>query len=270
MTAKTPTAAAIVMAAMLWAGAAEAAHLHVDPDAPLWMHVGAAALLVLHIGGGGVGIVSGAAALTARKGSRLHRAAGRIFLASMLVAYFIATCVSPFLSEGQRPNFIAGVMALYLLLSGWAATRPHSGAGAREFAGLAIALMVAAAGYLCMRMGAADPSGTVDGTPPQAFIMFVAAGAAAALGELHVIFRRTITGAARIARHLWRMCFSLFIASGSFFLGQQPIMPEWLRGSPILLVCALAPLAAMVFWLVRVRFSRQFMELEPRTEQTAG
>jgi hypothetical protein len=51
------------------------------------------------------------------------------------------------------------------------------------------------------------------------------------------------------------MCFALFIATGSFFLGQQDVMPKAVRGSPILFVLAFAPFAVMLFWLVRVRFA---------------
>ena len=80
----------------------------------------------------------------------------------------------------------------------------------------------------------------------------------AATGELNVILRGSISGAARIARHLWRMCFSLFIASGSFFLGQQQVFPKWLQGSSVLLIIALSPLAVMVIWLIRVRLTNWY------------
>lgn len=245
--------------AMSWADGAWASHLEVAPQAPEWMHLAAGALLAVHIGGGGIGIVSGAAALLLRKGGPAHRAVGKIFFVVMLIAYTVATCVAPFLNDGQRTNFVAGVVALYLLLSGWrAATHRDLRAGPLEIAGLAIALLITGAGVVLMRMGANNPTGTVDGSPAQAFIAFALVGAVAAVGELNVILRRTIAGAARISRHLWRMCFSLFIASGSFFLGQQRFMPGWIRGSPILLVCALAPLAAMIFWLIWVRFAGRF------------
>ncbi len=105
-----------------------------------------------------------------------------------------------------------------------------------------------------MRMGAASPSGTVDGSPPQAFVLFTIAGAFAAAGELNFLIRRQLSNVARIARHLWRMCFSLFIASGSFFLGQQQVFPEALQDSVLLLVLALAPLPVMLFWLGKIRF----------------
>ena len=53
------------------------------------------------------------------------------------------------------------------------------------------------------------------------------------------------------------MCFGLFIATGSFFLGQQKVMPEWMRGSPLLFVPVVLVLGLMVFWLLRVRFKRE-------------
>ena len=53
-------------------------------------------------------------------------------------------------------------------------------------------------------------------------------------------------GAASPARHascahLWRMCLGLFIATGSFFIGQQDDMPAFIQGSPILFILGFAP-----------------------------
>ena len=48
--------------------------------------------------------------------------------------------------------------------------------------------------------------------------------------------------------------FALFFAAGSFFIGQQKVMPLWMQGSPVLYVLGLAPLAFLIFWLIRVRF----------------
>jgi hypothetical protein len=65
-------------------------------------------------------------------------------------------------------------------------------------------------------------------------------------------------GAQRIARHLWRMCFSLFIASGSFFLGQAKVIPKPIRIVPLLAIPALLPLVLMFYWLLRVRFTKWY------------
>src|ERR1022692_5020033 len=56
-----------------------------------------------------------------------------------------------------------------------------------------------------------------------------------------------VFSAERIVRHLWRMCFGFFIATGSFFLGQQQVFPAWLRGSSVLFIPALLPLVLLIF-----------------------
>jgi uncharacterized membrane protein len=251
----------VVMTFVVTFGAVANAHatvLQAPPDAPLWAHVGAAALLWMHIIGGGAGIATGAIAIASRKGGKIHRAVGRVFFWVMLVCYIVAACVAPFLDDGQRPNTIAGVMALYLLLTGWAAAqRPEIKAGVYQGVGLVAALTIAGSGALFMKMGAESPTGTIDGSPPEAFVVFMMAGLFAAGGEIHVLVRRTLSGPARIARHLWRMCFSLFIASGSFFLGQMQVLPAWIRESALPYLLALAPLAAMLVWLALVRIPRR-------------
>jgi hypothetical protein len=79
---------------------------------------------------------------------------------------------------------------------------------------------------------------------------------------------RGVTGAERIARHLWRMCFGLFIAAGSFFMGPsnrplrllssvglgQGLSPA-LFSTGVYLTLTLLPLVLLVYWLIRVRFT---------------
>ena len=238
--------------------------LHLSANAPAWARAGADALLVLHIGGGSLGILSGAAALISRKGERLHRRAGTVFFGAMLVAYAIGAGVAPLLADGQRTNTVAAVLALYLLITGWLTVkRPAGTAGLVEATGLVTGLLIAGAGLFFIQIASHSPTGTIDGSPPQAFYAFVIAGLFGAAGDLNALLRQGLTGAARIARHLWRMCFSLFIASGSFFLGQQQVMPHWMRGSPLLFLPALAPLVLLIFWLIRVRLTRWYSQARP-------
>ncbi|MBV8593723.1 MAG: hypothetical protein JOZ27_05425 [Caulobacteraceae bacterium] len=89
------------------------------------------------------------------------------------------------------------------------------------------------------------------------YFVFAAFAAFAGAQDVRVLRRGALAGADRIARHLWRMLTALFFASAFFFLGQQKVMPDWLKGSPILAVPALAPLAAMVVWLVRIWATRR-------------
>src|SRR5262249_3437204 len=91
-----------VLSFLLVASAASPAfadHLKVAADAPLWVRLGAGAILYTHIGGGTVGLLSGTVALLARKGGKLHRRSGNIFLAAMLVMAGIGAVVAPFLPD---------------------------------------------------------------------------------------------------------------------------------------------------------------------------
>jgi hypothetical protein len=63
---------------------------------------------------------------------------------------------------------------------------------------------------------------------------------------------------------VWRMCLALFVAVGSFFLGQQRVMPEFMQGSPWLSVPPLAVLAAMAFWLLKLRFAKLVARLRQK------
>jgi hypothetical protein len=88
----------------------------------------------------------------------------------------------------------------------------------------------------------------------------------AAAGDLRMLVAGGVVGAKRIARHLWRMCFGLFIAAGSFFLGPsnrplrllsaaglgQHLSPA-LFSTGVYLFLTLLPLILLVYWLVRVR-----------------
>lgn len=95
-------------------------------------------------------------------------------------------------------------------------------------------------------------------TPAGRGPVFILAGLCllAGLLDLNAVLRRKLDPVRRISRHLWRMCFAFFIATGSFFLGQQQVMPAAVRGSWVLFVLAFAPFAVMLFWLVRVRLGK--------------
>ena len=69
-----------------------------------------------------------------------------------------------------------------------------------------------------------------------------------------MILMRGLQGRQRLIRHLWRMCFSLFIASGSFFIGQAQVIPKPIRILPLLAIPAFLLLLLLIYWVVRVAF----------------
>jgi len=89
-------------------------------------------------------------------------------------------------------------------------------------------------------------------------MMFFLAGVtmSAGAGDLRLLRSGALRGAARLRRHLWRMCFALFIAAGSFFsirarvarILPEPFLSGPMRALPVLLV-----FVAMFYWLRRLR-----------------
>jgi hypothetical protein len=227
-------------------------NLEVAKETSILLHWGAKLLLYAHIVGGIIGMLSGLVASLAPKGRRFHRIAGQLFYWAMLICYSIGAIVAPFLQSGQRTNFVAGILALYLLTSGVsAARRRHFNVSLKEKLGLLIALTITLLGAYFMMLASNSPTGTIDDSPPQAFILFVVAGTLALIGEIRVLAQKTLTNTQRTIRHLWRMCFSFFIASGSLFFGQPGIFPDWFNASLLPILFGFFPFLILLIFLIQ-------------------
>jgi uncharacterized membrane protein len=219
-----------------------------------WIH---GILIGVHIASGLTALAAGTAAIAARKGGTLHAWAGTWFCAAMLVLGTSAAILEPF-RQPVPGSPVGGLMVCYFVLTAWMTARRRDGrAGWIEQTACAAAFALAA----LLAWGASTGATTPAGPGP----IFAIAGMCllAGVGDLKAILR-TLSPAQRISRHLWRMCFAFFIATGSFFLGQQDVLPKFVRGSPILFVLAFAPFAIMAFWLVRLRFGKALARMTLR------
>ena len=78
----------------------------------------------------------------------------------------------------------------------------------------------------------------------------------AVLGDIRLVLAGGISGARRIARHLWRMLTALVFAFGSAFTNGLPrLLPGPLHVPPIFFAPMLLPLGLLVFWMIRVRLT---------------
>ncbi len=208
-------------------------------------------LLPVHIAGGIVGILSGSAAMIFRKGGPRHALAGKIFVAAMLTLASSAVYLA--IIRHQTSNILAGTFAFYLITTAWITARRGDGeTSIFDWFALLIPLLVG--GWLWISglqivYGRPKPP---TGVPLGMYFFLGSVMLLAAAGDIRMLLHGGVFGVKRIVRHLWRMCFGLFIATGSFFLGQQQVFPSWLRGSPVLFIPALLPLALLIFWLLRV------------------
>jgi len=133
-------------------------------------------------------------------------------------------------------------------------------AGAGVTTASILTLHVAAGAIALLAGGAAlsfqkGSAGLKDGFPAPPYFIFGSVALFGAAGDFRLIRSRSIRGAPRIARHLWRMCFALFIASSALFLGQAQLFPAVIRQTPALWILGFLPLFLLAYWVVRVRFT---------------
>jgi hypothetical protein len=227
-------------------------------------------ILIVHICAGSLGLLSGTAAMCFRKGSPRHVLAGRIFVASMLTMGVFAVYLA--ITRHQPNNIGGGILTVYLIGTAWLTARRRDGETNRFdwvlfLIPLALGILTWMNGINVVRSGA----NSQDGVPVGMTFFMGSVMLLAAAGDVRMLVRGGVFGAKRIARHLWRMCFGLFIAAGSFFLGpsNRPLrllstvglgkhLSPALFSTTLYLVLTILPLILLIFWLVRVRFTSAY------------
>ena len=211
---------------------------------------------VVHILAGSLGVLCGYVALYATKGATLHRKSGLLFVYAMLMTAVFGMAIAAARDVAPAINIPAGLLTIYLVVTSLATLRPPAaGSGWLALGAMLVALAV---GLTSLTFGfeALANGGTRKGMPAFPFFMFGTVGLLATVGDVRMIRSGALRGASRLARHLWRMCFALFIAAISFFIGQSQVFPQPLRNPALLGLPVLAVLVTMVYWLWRVRVRR--------------
>lgn len=217
--------------------------------------------LFIHIVAGSVGLIAGYTALYASKGATLHRKAGMVFVIAMLTMAFAGFLVAVIRNVAPAVNVPAAALAAYLVVTSLTTLRPPARGGrplhlAGMLAAATVGTFMVAFAYQAFANG-----GTRNGMPAFPFVMFGVVALLGTLGDVRVLRSGDLRGPSRIARHLWRMTFALFIAALSFFIGQAKVMPEPIRIIPLLAVPVLAVFVTMLYWLWRVRIRRSLRSM---------
>lgn len=173
---------------------------------------------------------------------------------SMLIMGACAVYLS--VLKHQPNNVFGGMLTLYLVATAWLAGSDSNGnASAFDWGAMLFAIAIGAS---LVTLGVRVVRGHAEQQPGVPIGMYFFMGAIpllAAAGDIRMLARGGITGRPRLVRHLWRMCFGLFIATGSFFLGQQQVFPEAIRKQYLLGPLAILPLILLIYWAIRVRFT---------------
>lgn len=210
--------------------------------------------LAFHVAMGVAGLVAGIVALSAAKGSKWHRRAGRVFVLAMIANGLSAIGIS--LYEGKAVE--SGAFTVYLILTAFTTVRPSGLGRGVDVALMGLALVFAFTSYMNGFTALGRPGNQLGGVPAGMLFFLASVALLAAIGDFRMISVGGIQGSARIARHLWRMCFGLFIASGSFAaqLVRLTFMPPQFRSMPVILLLGGGPLVVLLYWMWRIRWRR--------------
>lgn len=222
-------------------------------------------VLLVHICAGTLGLLSGTAALCFRKGSRPHVLTGRVFVVSMLIMAVAAVDLA--IVKHQPNNVGGGILTFYLIGTAWLTAKRRDGKTSRfDWVALLIPLVLGTLTWFSGVEKMRSPGPPADGVPAGMHFFMGSVMLLAAAGDARMLLRGGIFGTQRMARHLWRMCFALFIAAGSFFLGpsNRPLrllsavgiakyFSPALFSTSLYLILSVAPLILLIFWLIRIR-----------------
>ena len=208
-------------------------------------------LLPIHVAAGGLALVLGAVALSVKKGGTIHRRSGLLFVYATLVMGISASILGNVLGGLMPVYFVGTALTTVRTVSPW--TRRINVAALTVAVGLALVDIVG--GVKAFN----SPRGFLNGVPFLMFFFLAAVMILAATGDVRIMRFGMPRGGPRLARHLWRMCFALFIAAGSFFSVRErvaKILPVPFTTAPMRALPILLLFGAMFYWLWRVRGHR--------------
>ncbi len=204
-------------------------------------------MLIFHIIAGSIVLFFGNMALLTAKGLSVHKFAGNVFFVAMIILSVSAAYLEIML--GELP--IMGVLTLYFVSTSWAAVKRQAGKiGLFEYAAFFCISIVAVTFYKWgwdIMYNGKELEGTL---PLEGYFILGSVAAFAAILDLAMIIRGGVTGSHRIARHLWRMCITLLMATMSFL--DQDIFPDVILNTGLLWSPIILLFMMMLYWLCRL------------------
>lgn len=209
-----------------------------------------------HILTGTLAVLLGVIASVTRKGGKIHIPTGRAFVVLMTISSLLGAGLGLFFFQAFFITFFAGILAVYLVLSGWLTAKFTL--NNQRFLIFILGLINAVNVFALITLGISaleKPDGQMLGFAGEDYLFLAGMAAIGFVFDASLIFRPHVSEKHRIARHLWRMTLGFFIAAGSAFTGPgASVFPESIQQSGLLSIPELLIFLLMVFYLVKTIF----------------
>jgi uncharacterized membrane protein len=151
-------------------------------------------LVVFHVCAGILGLLSGAVAVSFRKGSRGHRMYGNVLFLSMLgmseAGAFMAFTKFQFMNVQEIVNIFAGTLTFYLVATAWSAARRKDGETGIFDWGAVLAALAVRVGMLTYGLEAAhSQTGLKFGYPAALYFVWASVALLSAAGDACMLAR---------------------------------------------------------------------------------
>jgi uncharacterized membrane protein len=207
-------------------------------------------ILPVHILGGVLALVFGYVALFAPKGAGLHRRSGLFFVIAIVGMSLTGALIAAL--NTSSVSVIAGLLTFYFVMTALLTVRRRTQES--SWMDIGATLVALTVGAVAFKTGV-ELSGTGRPEMGPMFIFGLVALLAVA-GDIRMMRAGGIQGSRRITRHLWRMCFAMWVAAASFFWGPRGRVPEVIYIPALLPIPVLTPVVVMLYWLWRIRVRR--------------
>jgi hypothetical protein len=176
-----------------------------------------------------------------------------LFVCVMLTMAVTGLLISAVGGVAPEINVPSALLVFYLVITSLTTVRPA--AGSRWLDGAAM-LMALAIGLSCFGLGfRVIVNGGREAGLAYPLFMFGLVSLLASAGDRRMMRSGGVRGGPRLVRHLWGMCFALFVASIAFYLGADRL-PDMLRSPVFRAMGVLSPIVAMSYWIWRLRGRR--------------
>jgi uncharacterized membrane protein len=212
------------------------------------------AIYVVHIFTASLALLSGFVALYSPKGSTLHRKSGTLFVYTMVTMAILGMTLAIGRNKAPDTNVPAGLFTSYLVITSLTTVRPP-----REWKRIHIGAMLVmlVVGVTDVSFGLQALAGARSSWQAIPFLLFGSIGLLAVAGDARILRTGPLTGARRLARHLWRMSFALLFATLSFVVQLPKFLPKQYQIPGLLMLPLLTVFVTMLYWLWRVRVRRR-------------